>query len=710
MKQPDAPTQKVSTLKRKRNLGLLDYELERRCREQQLTKVLKALAFVEAKLRNEQQIIRRKLCEKDELINRQMCTIRNMKRKYGDTEADDGCSGAGEVAQFCPKCRKSYYIQDQAIAWTQTLPLDDFAAEEQSSLQSIEYMSSSEEAESINSFMGARHSRKYTSKRSFKDFQVNKRDPSSSERSFILESMDKSSDKENQESNCGSTTGSVYSSFMNNMHGIKSSMRSSRSNGPSSLRTDDGEYTKSISDGRISSSFSSRPDDTVIYNNSTPVDRPSEEDCDISQKYTKGIEVKTKIEPSDDWYVSASDAEEATENGGYKQYGQNGGNPVLECMNQILLQEPMEEKEKTTPHTPTKSPSTPRSKRVHFSISNTMVQVPRAQYPILEQDEIQMIGYDIPFTNEYEPVGSSNHYVDINSKQGSEDSEERKVRKPPALPPKPANLLRLPNVQRPRILRSKASPSLDGSSEPDYCSISDVKDTKTVQIIAEIHKSADDDYSTVRDERSDSSNGDFEESFEDVPKLPMVEEILTPKKKDIQRYIGRDNYITKSPYKYQAIRSSLSNRQKIAQILAEITKQTAPPSSTKSATPTYDSPVPVVSPILSEADEHHKSAFDWYHADKQSIIIVEREEEKIERPSDPITQDPVFYSGDEAEDYSGTAVKPPSIFKNLVALAETPAKGLKGDKNYQFFLEDSGLSSKAILPRKKRVYYSGPFV
>lgn len=118
---------KVSTLKRKRNLGLLDYELERRCREEQLTMVLKALAFVEAKLRSEQQIIRQKLCEKDEVINRQMCTIKNMKRKYGDAEVDDIV--VGDVAQFCAKCRKNYYLCEPKTAWTQTLQMNDYIAE-----------------------------------------------------------------------------------------------------------------------------------------------------------------------------------------------------------------------------------------------------------------------------------------------------------------------------------------------------------------------------------------------------------------------------------------------------------------------------------------------------------------------------------------------------------------------------------------------------
>lgn len=397
----------------------------------------------------------------------------------------------------------------------------------------------------------------------------------------------------------------------------------------------------------------------------------------------------------------------------------------------------------------------------------------------MEQDESsvqqQHFHYDVPihYTNDYEQLGSSNHYVDMESKVGSDDmgiellSEremlKRGIKTPPALPPKPANLIRLQKqlFARPAriVLRSpnsKGSPSTitgDGS-EPDYCSISDVKDTKTVQIVAEIHKEDCNDYSSVNNENHGNSEEDgdseeLEESFEDVPKLPMVQEIVPPKKKDMNKFIGLDNYITKSPYKYQAMRSSLTNRQKIAQILAEITKSspTVPSNRTSpcATTPTYDSPVniPIVSPMSEITDHHsdtnehitpHKSAFDWYIKEtvsKRPSIIHEEpqnednengtkteadqqefdynDSEKVERPSDPITQDPIFYSGDEAENFRKITTKQSSLFKNMIALAETPAK-LKGDKNYQFFLENSGLSSKPILPRKKRVYYTGPFV
>lgn len=428
-----------------------------------------------------------------------------------------------------------------------------------------------------------------------------------------------------------------------------------------------------------------------------------------------------------------------------------------------------------SPITPSRTPSTPRSKRVHFSNQNTIHSsskiASRAPYPIMEQDEsnVQHFHYDVPlhYTNDYEQLGSSNHYVDMESKVGSDDMGiegilsdkemlKRGIKTPPALPPKPANLIRLQKqlFARPAriVLRSpnsKGSPSTvtgDGS-EPDYCSISDVKETKTVQIVAEIHKEDCNDYSSVNNENQvnseeDGDSEELEESFEDVPKLPMVQEIVPPKKKDMNKFIGLDNYITKSPYKYQAIRSSLTNRQKIAQILAEITK-TSPSNRTSSpcaTTPTYDSPVniPTVSPLSDQINDQdpneHKSAFDWYIKEtvskRPSIIHEEPPEdhendtnteannkqtfnyndsEKVERPSDPITQDPIFYSGDEAEDFRKGSSKKNSMFKNMIALAETPAK-MKGDKNYQFFLENSGLSSKPILPRKKRVYYTGPFV
>lgn len=112
-------TKKHSFLrKRIQNTNQLDYEFERKCREQQLANILRALLFVESKLRNEQIIIRKQLCEKDDVINRQMCTIQRLKRKYGDD--DEEFEKIGEIAQYCPKCRKSYYLNEPKTFATQT--------------------------------------------------------------------------------------------------------------------------------------------------------------------------------------------------------------------------------------------------------------------------------------------------------------------------------------------------------------------------------------------------------------------------------------------------------------------------------------------------------------------------------------------------------------------------------------------------------------
>lgn len=114
------------------------------------------------------------------------------------------------------------------------------------------------------------------------------------------------------------------------MHGIKSPVLSP---------------VKSILNDTFSSTSSKAFEETVIYGNaglgsdgmSPGKDiNESEQDCDASQKYTKDMEVKQNVEPSEDWYASNSDMEEnGTENGFSKVYGQSAGNPVLDCVNQV---------------------------------------------------------------------------------------------------------------------------------------------------------------------------------------------------------------------------------------------------------------------------------------------------------------------------------------------------------------------------------------
>lgn len=108
----------------KNHLKLVSKELEweRKFRDDQLSRILKALIYFEARLQSEHKAIRQQLHEKDDVISRQSDTINRMKRKL----AEDSGGGDGEdidlpeVAQYCPRCRKNYYGVEFRCSGTQT--------------------------------------------------------------------------------------------------------------------------------------------------------------------------------------------------------------------------------------------------------------------------------------------------------------------------------------------------------------------------------------------------------------------------------------------------------------------------------------------------------------------------------------------------------------------------------------------------------------
>ncbi|XP_052892934.1 uncharacterized protein LOC128300783 [Anopheles moucheti] len=728
----------------KTHLKLVSQELEweRKFRDDQLSRILKALIAFETRLKNEQCRIKQQLYEKDDVINRQNCTINRMKRKLAADEGIGGSDGeeanVDEVAQYCPKCRKNYYRLECRTNGTQTFDYcrDDGAESvntENLSLNSVEYASSSEEQESslyvrANSFKDARRSRKYTSKRSYQGYQrgpsrassfksnasppvtgalaklverngrtggvrrlsgpreeesgheayVNIEPNANVPKIVIYENYE--SDKENarmdqnrQECNNYDNV-EPYSNRIDTMHGIHGQ------NGGRFVddgqrhphkphqeqkqeRTDGhGDY-RSVGSMRGDGSEQMELDDgTIFYEANASAGSVSNQ-----QKYTEGMEMKQTIETNDDWYASASDMEDSDTALG-KPYSNAAVNPVLECVNQILLQQSMDGfgdsnkdttgegadeeehyiKAQQPAPPPVKEPTAVRSKRVHFSTQNSMVQVPRISLQPTTSVSIQGSGsinrkddkvsptYEIQsiYSNEYEPIGSehnsySNYYVDMESKLGSEDREREqalaeKRKTPPALPPKPANLLKLQQLSKgnqqqrqlvssPAKGRSSSAQSDIAESEPDYCSISEIQDSvKCVQIVAEIHKDAcEDDYSIVdeeekekqqqqqqegltRTEADDTSSkkscNELEESFADVPKLPNVAEIVPPKKEPLNKFIAQDNYITKSSGSSSSkashssgagVAASVSTpskkdgefREQLSEIIAEINKQ-----------------------------------------------------------------------------------------------------------------------------------------
>ena len=305
---------------------------------------------------------------------------------------------------------------------------------------------------------------------------------------------------------------------------------------------------------------------------------------------------------------------------------------------------------------PKENQQAPRSsKRVHFSTQNSMVQVPRnvPQSEMKNSYEIQSI-----YSNEYEQVGGSdntsnaNFYVDMDVKIDSDDNdrdsfEKRKI--PPALPPKPANLIKLQQISKQRLVnqkqpifkQKKLSDYDPSESEPDYCSISEIQDAiKSVKIVtsAEIHSNADNNYSEIKEDIEipfikapplppstpttptppPSSSSEMDESFADVPKLPNVTEIIapqTPRKDSTIKCIGHDNYITKSPFNKK---STIQNNKDSIAILAEINNikmLPSKPSPTRKFAPS--TPLDNISHQQTIIDDKLQEEFDWYNLDAE---------------------------------------------------------------------------------------------
>lgn len=378
------------------------------------------------------------------------------------------------------------------------------------------------------------------------------------------------------------------------------------------LETSNGNVKNSSNEFMTNTNSNKMCDSTTTINKTKIV---ATSNSSFLKKYENEVTApKTQFESTDDWYASASDMDDS-DSAVSKPYGYNAVNPVLECVNQvcllfplflfeivtdpnyvcllsqILLQQSMdgimdnctnsnETRTNANANTNTNATdSTPKDtntlkKRVHFSTQNSMVQVPRSDSTgsTIYQEAISTITtanmchnakeqsiltYATIYGNEYEPIGSennsSNHYVDMESKL--EDDRPVMIEKsktPPALPPKPANLMKLRQVLKIPLnsfmkqQQSQTNRQMDNESEPDYCSISDVHEAiKNVQIVADVHKNAEDDCSSHASEETKTDITD--ETFADVPKLPNVAAIISPKKESTMgKLISPDNYITKS--------------------------------------------------------------------------------------------------------------------------------------------------------------------
>lgn len=650
-------------------------------------------------------------------------------------------------------------------------------------------MSSSEEQEALispNPFSTARRSKKYTSKKSYKGYlqsrpHINNENnnsksnitptpmssdfPNSDNNNNNIANRESLKRKEigvSKNANCGGAT--KFSLIMNDIHGIKQQQKQS---------TDDTHSLKinrmhGISLTSLNANEKQDNDDVVRVGNGdnstfNVLENLREQERDaFTHKYSDdGLEVTQKIATRDDWYIS--DIEETETLGGKPHSNCTGvSNSVLECVNQILLQQSMDEFIETqtekrsscassdSKDSQSAAPPTRSNKRVHFSTKNSMVQItplPRTPPSDHHSDDMLNSAYEnrSNYSNEYEPIGSSRTYVDMDTK--SLDNYK------PTLPPKPDNLMKLQQISKQRqfvqdqIYKPKSSDYDFNESEPDYCSISEIQDNiKSVKIVkAEIHNDAvDNEYSEIKEVPTPSPSEEHgEDSFADVPKLPNVYSILPgfdpptiPRKETPNKCIGQDNYITKSPVRKKS--PSL--------ILADIIVKK--PSPSKLTTPLKNQQT------IKIIDEKIQQEFDWYNLDAEytkttDVIatqignIEEMYQFEDETLNDDINGDDagvkVEYNldfefeqatseGIEIEtnnnnfttvikiNESSSSNEPPSSpvtrtsnTTNLIELAETPKLDLKKKLNYEKFLSESGMLSKPIMNRKN-FYAAGSFV
>lgn len=476
------------------------FQTEKTLRDDQLGKVLKALLIVEARLRQEQKLISHQLNEKDYIIKKLLSK------------------------QYCKNCNQLY----------RSSPIE----------------------ESLDS------------NSEYHDF----------------ESLDSISSETNMSEKCKSDSSESKNNLYQKNRNKDSIGRRSRK---LAHRKSVGTYFEVLKIRNENSSPLSNEDNTSNdYDNldSLPTESKNDEsECDVTVIDQERDDIKSKITDSipvfegdtndNNWYAT-SDLEDEQQRDIYRD------NPVLECMNQILLQN-MQDNLISPPKTPNIERKS--TKRVKFSDeedSNAKLTADNLKdnsdhYETPIQKPVNF--YETPqsiYSNDYEQIltrtnedATNHYYVDMDTKSPEKEEnfvvrKSKILRTPPALPPKPANL----------ILRYKPVPK--ESSEPDYCSISELNlppknvSFKKINVVAEINAPTSND---VKNKLEKASKKEVvpssslvvkkcvekiniqiakqtpirsEKCDQNIPKLPQVSEILIPDdEEEKNERIAQDNYV-----------------------------------------------------------------------------------------------------------------------------------------------------------------------
>lgn len=542
------------------------YQSEKQLRDNQLAKVLRALLIFEARLKQEQKFISHQLNEKDYIIKKQNNDIQKLLTDH-----------------YCKNC-KTYYSPSsnlESLDSSSEYVVMDYQSSNFESLDSSSetYATISEKEYNIKEEIGSDSGKNMFLKNKSKD-SLGRRAKRIAHRKSIgtyFEALKLRNDNISPFSNEDNTSNdydnleslpaeSVSEKISTVSERIENIFVNNLENDKKEPDTNDSSSNLSVSE--YNNTVISRNRNTEKVDNSKEgegTDRRDIKNCLVSNSHEENCE-STPYKPSkitdtipvfegdnetnDNWYASASDQDDEEHRDIYRN------NPVLECMNQILLQN-INDPLISPPKTPNVERKAQKNKRVKFSdeednkqVENTTVAVestvPQNDY---YETPIQKVPnfYETPqsiYSNDYEQILSkcnesfsdefinnarnkddkqvkecitrnilttkniefdntdskNNHfYVDMDVKSEEEHQENKLGRKskilrtPPALPPKPANLVSKYKIHSSNKIVKDTKLQENGlDSEPDYCSISELnlptrKVGKKINVVVEIN-------------------------------------------------------------------------------------------------------------------------------------------------------------------------------------------------------------------------------
>lgn len=536
------------------------YFNEKTLRDNQLAKVLKALLIFEARLKQEQKLISHQLSEKDFLISKQNNDIKRLLDN-----------------QYCKNCNKYYTLPvtnlesfDSSSEYVATEP--DYQSSNLESLDSSteNYAASSERnyPKSHNEdyeptgnkhifqkhWYGSQEFRKVSHKKCagayFQVLKLRNESPSSNDDNT-------SADYDNLDSLPAESVSDKISEVSENIDNMlnKTGSLSSR-NSDSSANVSSSECDKTVINtvvtkfedtGKLTSASDQKHVNTRAEKN------------DLDNKLTDTMPLfEGGGDTNDNWYASASDQEDEDHRDVYRN------NPVLECMNQILLQNINDIN--SPPKTPNIERKTNKSnKRVKFSDKDdtnlSEEHVSKNNSHDYYETPIQKIPnfYETPqsiYSNDYEQILSksseystdsskptiiqvqqpdskeNHHYIEMEQSPDQESTsacikinrKNKILRAPPALPPKPPNLVskcKIQTIPKQRPTESNSS----GDLEPDYCSISELNlpqnkvCVKKISVVAEIHSPTSHEIKNKRNTSPTTEREIIRKSEDEIPNL-----------------------------------------------------------------------------------------------------------------------------------------------------------------------------------------------